>query len=52
MANENGSTNSVSAHTESGMTSAPPKARLKCPYMPRLTAIDRTPEMHSDATTG
>ena len=52
IANENGSTNSVSAHTESGIASEPPKARLKCPYMPRLTATARTPEMHSDATTG
>src|ERR1044071_3179961 len=52
IANENGSTNAVSAHTDGATVSVPPNARVKCPYMPRLTTVARTPAMHGAAANG
>src|SRR4051794_26720829 len=46
IANENGATNSVSAHTGPAMEPA------KCAYTARFTTTERTPEMHSDASAG
>src|SRR4051794_17336628 len=52
IANENGSTNAVSAQTAGGTLPSPPNAYEKCDATPRLTTAERTPAMHSDAATG
>jgi hypothetical protein len=53
IANENGITNSVSAHTGSGTDQPPsPSERVKCRATPRLTTSDRTAVMLSDASAG
>ena len=53
IANENGTTNSVSAHTGSGTDQPPsPSDCVKCSATPRFTTSDRTAVMLSEASAG
>ena len=53
IANANGITNSVRAHTGPGTDQLPsPSESVKCSATPRLTTTARTPVMLSEASSG